>query len=191
MSRLVSRILLSILMFPLATTFYIIVFVAGGTWVRQNLNVFYYLTEAYAFALASFLTWILVAVYWCLLWKSSVKWNSDRRIFTVVASAIALIIAGITAIAVGSVVRASSGFSTFVGGILAIVLWLIATVLIWRETPAERAQRLAASPASAISCPNCGYNLTGLTESRCPECGSQFTLNELLASQPNTKAEID
>lgn len=26
-------------------------------------------------------------------------------------------------------------------------------------------------------CVNCGYNLTGLSEQRCPECGSQFDLN--------------
>jgi hypothetical protein len=106
---------------------------------------------------------------------------------------VALIVASLAAIAAGALLSNSvrDGFTTFIGGILAIVLWLIATVLIWRETPAERALRLAASPASAIACPNCGYNLTGLTESRCPECGSKFTLNELLASQPNVKSEID
>ena len=31
-----------------------------------------------------------------------------------------------------------------------------------------------------ISCPLCGYNLRGLTEARCPECGSKFTWDELL-----------
>lgn len=28
-------------------------------------------------------------------------------------------------------------------------------------------------------CPTCGYNLTGLTENRCPECGRQFELKQL------------
>ncbi len=27
-------------------------------------------------------------------------------------------------------------------------------------------------------CPNCDYNLTGLTSRRCPECGEQFTLTD-------------
>jgi hypothetical protein len=31
----------------------------------------------------------------------------------------------------------------------------------------------------ALHCPNCDYNLTGLTENRCPECGSEFDLDEL------------
>ena len=190
MSRLVSRILLAILMFPLASVFYIIVFVVGENWFRRNPS-YYYPLEAYLFGISALLTWILVAVYWCLLWKSSVKWTSDRIIFTIIAAVLALIIASLAAIAAGSVVSMPGGLSTFLGGILAIVLWLIATVLIWRETPAERALRLAASPSSVVSCPNCGYNLTGLTESRCPECGSKFTLNELLASQPSAKSDIE
>jgi uncharacterized paraquat-inducible protein A len=190
MSHLVSRILLAILMFPLATVFYVIVFVVAGTWIRRN-SFYYYPIEAYLFAFSSLFTWVLVAVYWCLLWKSGVKWNSDRRIFTVLAAVVAVIVATVVALAVGSVVNVSSGFSVFVGGLLAVVLWLIGTVLIWRETAAERAARLAGSSASNVACPSCGYNLTGLSESRCPECGSKFTLNELFASQPNAKSEMD
>jgi uncharacterized paraquat-inducible protein A len=192
MSRLVSRILLSILMFPLAGIFYILVFVLGEN-LRRNSSLYYGPPEAYLFATSGLLTWILVAVYWCLLWKSSVKWNPDRRAYTILAAVGALGLAMAAAIAAGSAMPSpdKGGFATFLGGLLAIVLWLIATVLIWRETPAERAQRLAASPANSVSCPTCGYNLTGLTESRCPECGSKFTLNELLASQPNQKSEID
>lgn len=31
----------------------------------------------------------------------------------------------------------------------------------------------------AVRCPHCDYQLTGLTESRCPECGKAFDLSEL------------
>jgi predicted amidophosphoribosyltransferase len=31
---------------------------------------------------------------------------------------------------------------------------------------------------------NCGYSLTGLTGSRCPECGVRFSLREMLADEP-------
>ncbi|HEX4795336.1 MAG TPA: hypothetical protein VH370_16185 [Humisphaera sp.] len=34
-----------------------------------------------------------------------------------------------------------------------------------------------------ILCPLCGYNLRGLVEPRCPECGYQFVWTELLAAQ--------
>ena len=59
-----------------------------------------------------------------------------------------------------------------------------ATVLIWREKPHERIERLALTGREAVCCPVCGYNLTGLTEARCPECGARFTLDQLIATQP-------
>ena len=72
----------------------------------------------------------------------------------------------------------------FVGPASAVLLWLVATVFIWRETSAERAARLGATGRDSVVCPTCGYNLTGLSEPRCPECGSRFTLDQLLAAQP-------
>jgi hypothetical protein len=36
-----------------------------------------------------------------------------------------------------------------------------------------------------ILCPLCEYNLRGLTESRCPECGFEFTWRELLDAEKN------
>jgi hypothetical protein len=101
------------------------------------------------------------------------------------------LLAGIVVGILGVAITGFEGFGAFIGGIFAISLWLIATVLIWRETPAERAKRISASGRSTVTCPTCGYNLTGLSESRCPECGSKFTLDELLASQPHTAGEIE
>jgi rubrerythrin len=62
------------------------------------------------------------------------------------------------------------------------------TVLVWRETNAERAARLAAVGASEIVCPVCGYRMAGLREARCPECGAAFTIEQLVAAQPNRPA---
>lgn len=44
------------------------------------------------------------------------------------------------------------------------------------------------SPAteSKLHCPVCGYNLTGLIEPRCPECGSGFDRADLAARQSST-----
>jgi hypothetical protein len=35
----------------------------------------------------------------------------------------------------------------------------------------------------ALRCPACQYSMVGLKESRCPECGQEYTLDELLARQ--------
>ena len=34
-----------------------------------------------------------------------------------------------------------------------------------------------------LNCPDCGYVMVGLSESRCPECGARFTLDELVRRQ--------
>jgi hypothetical protein len=35
----------------------------------------------------------------------------------------------------------------------------------------------------ALRCPSCEYSMVGLKEARCPECGQEFTLNELFSRQ--------
>ena len=78
-----------------------------------------------------------------------------------------------------------------VGGMAWAATWLGSTALIWRETSAERRDRLARLGIGAIGCPTCGYNLTGLREARCPECGSQYTLDQLYAAAAGEKADLD
>src|SRR4051812_30293929 len=41
------------------------------------------------------------------------------------------------------------------------------------------------SITNEVECPLCRYNLRGLTEPRCPECGLQFTWAEVL--DPNSR----
>jgi len=189
MSRLVSRILLSIFMFPLASIFYIFVIVLVDSTVRTP-N--YRDREDAEFLASGFLTWMVVAVYWCLLWRSGVHWNSSRVRHTLLAALGAATVGLVTGAFAGSLINNGDGsFGIFIGGVLTIILWLVATVFIWRETTVERADRVKGASKSAITCPTCGYNLTGLSESRCPECGSKFTLNELMALQLTTDKEIE
>ena len=74
------------------------------------------------------------------------------------------------------------------GGMIWALTWIAATALIWREIKAERLARLR--QIGAIACPTCGYNLTGLREAKCPECGSQFTLDQLYASLGGRPADL-
>jgi MFS family permease len=145
-------------------------------------NSYYYGREARGFGIAGAVTWMFVGAYWVLLWRKSIVWTPERRGWTFGALFGGMLVAAVVGGAMGGVVGAEFGW--FIGSITAPVLWLVATVLIWRESAGERAARLANSGRDAIVCPTCGYNLTGLRETRCPECGTQFTIDQLLASQP-------
>jgi uncharacterized paraquat-inducible protein A len=102
-------------------------------------------------------------------------------------SAVGAVVGGLAMgalIAVGTDIS-SAEFVVFFASLVAPLFWVVSTVFIWRESAAERAARLDRSAAAGgIVCPTCGYNLTGLKGSRCPECGVEFTLDQLLAGQP-------
>ena len=63
-------------------------------------------------------------------------------------------------------------------GLTAGVTLLVAT-LIWRSGY-KRGWRLARN--APPTCPACGYNLSGLSACRCPECGTTFVLETLWRS---------
>lgn len=72
-------------------------------------------------------------------------------------------------------------FSWIDGGVVLLVLMtagltLFVVFLIWRHGYI-RGWRKARDKAPM--CPQCGYNLSGLTQCRCPECGTEYRLEEL------------
>jgi len=174
MSRLIARILLAILVFPLGALLDLAAYMSLD---RHGMN-----RDPVLQALL--FTWAFVAAYWILLWRGSVAWTRPRVLWTAGAAAAAALGGFIVAMLLSPV---DDGVARFCGGALAILLWVVFTIFIWRESPQERAARLKGA-AGGVVCPTCGYNLTGLTATRCPECGTQFTLDELLASQPGRAA---
>jgi len=65
-------------------------------------------------------------------------------------------------------------------GVTLLVLWLV-----WRNG-FVRGWRHARKDAPC--CPVCGYNLSGLTHCRCPECGKEYQLEQLWQTAPSTSA---
>jgi hypothetical protein len=184
MSSLISRILLAILMLPIASLVFLITFCF---YIDEHL--FTNGRTGTGFVIAGVVTWIFLAAWWFFLWRTSVCWNRRRQKLTfaaVVVSAIAGFFAG------AATFNIDDDLGCFVGATSAPLLWLVATTFLWRETPAERGNRIRATGKGSVVCPACGYNLTGLREARCPECGASFTLDELLASQPSAEpAELE
>jgi hypothetical protein len=81
MSHLVARILLSIFVIPLAAIVY-------GVSIIASFEILDLRSGAKVFLTAGMATWVFVAGYWFLLWRSTVRWTSAR----VSASAIAVFV---------------------------------------------------------------------------------------------------
>jgi hypothetical protein len=181
MSKLIVRLLLSIFLIPLALIVFIVLAVSAENHFRgiRSLGVL----------VAGCVTWAVVALYWIMLWRDSVRWDRKRQQETIMVAVAAGVISVFLAILLDQVDR---GLGDFIGCVTAPLLWLVGCVLVWKERPTERIQRLQSGGTKVLVCPSCGYNLTGLREVRCPECGLQMTLDELVAAQPrHTDRELD
>lgn len=60
--------------------------------------------------------------------------------------------------------------------LLTLLLAILAVFLIWKD---GYRRGWMSRPIHPPRCLKCGYNLSGLTHCRCPECGSEFRLEEL------------
>ncbi|MHC4443677.1 MAG: hypothetical protein ACYTF1_02775 [Planctomycetota bacterium] len=174
MSKLLAKILLAMIMFPAAFLIFIVTFAITEPNIRDE----------YAFFWSFSFTALFVAGYWLSLWRQSVCWTKGRIAGTWI-SVIGSLLGGAF---LGAIVSALTGgpdeeVILGFGSIFSILIWLVVTILIWRETPAERAERVKQSAGDVLFCLKCSYNMTGLYESRCPECGTKYTLDQLLAGQ--------
>ncbi len=182
MSRLLARIMLAIFMLPVAALVWVVVFVILYEDLLRR-------REEQCFLVSGLVTAAFVGGYWVLLWRRSVRWNAPR-LFGSVGLALG-------AVAVGGLVgwpmdRLEHGLGSFLFGPVTTFAWLVGTVFLWRETRGERASRLDARSGTSLVCPACGYNLTGLNQATCPECGVSYSIDELLASQPGREnSEIE
>jgi hypothetical protein len=179
MSRLVARILLAILMLPAAMLVYLvtILFCEGA---------FHFRGEA-ELLVSGVVTWMFVAMYWWLLWRRSIAWTARRTTLTTFSILLAIFISFLLGCFVELLSR-EMGY--FVGSVFAPLVWLILVTIAWRETFAERAARIQASNKLGVVCPSCGYNLTGLQGTRCPECGTLYTVDEIIAGQPARMEDV-
>ncbi len=123
----------------------------------------------------------LLVIGWLLVWRDVVPWTRARRFWTGAS------VIGTVALAfpVGYAIDAVVGdeeLAVVLAGLSWFVIWVVTVSLVWAETPVERARRLVRTRPHAIRCLKCRYNLTGLREARCPECGSAFTLDEIVAT---------
>jgi len=182
MSQLVARILLALFVFPIGLLAFFVSMVVMETQYRGSYG---RASEQQMLMICGSFTWAMAGGYWLLLWWRQVRWTSTRITATILLVPLMLVLCILVTIAFSGIERiVGYGLSC----IIAPMGWLMGTILVWRETKAERAARISGTNADAVTCPTCGYNLTGLSDTRCPECGAKFTLNELFARQPDREA---
>ena len=173
MTNLVSRILLAILLIPLSAILYCCLGVVLSDRLRSEFAILW--THIFVGA--------FIVLYWLVLWHRSVLWTGWRKGMTLLAGVGCLAAGAVSGLFIIARIPYGREPAIFMGGLLAIVLWLVVSVLLWRETAAERAERIRQAGGEVLFCPRCGYNMTGLYESRCPECGTRLTLDQLYAAQ--------
>ncbi len=179
MSHLLARIMLALLMLPLAAVVY------GLTIVLLIEVVLGYQNDTLLFAISGLVTSLFIAAYWIALWRRTVRWTRTRIVYTG-SAVLAAAVAGAAVGGLGSI--ADSDFGIFIGWTFANLAWLALTVFAWQETKTERAARIKTGTSRVVTCPRCGYNMTGLGQAACPECGASFTIDELIDSQPEQAA---
>ena len=174
MSRVLFRLLLTTTLTPATVVVFTLIYLFFA-WAMGW-------TQEQALLLADVVTGLLLAVVWIWIWYRMVRWTPTRY----AGVAVVFVGAAIVAALVHQFVVAIHPYFTEVGLVLAglcwVMLWTAGTGFVWRESRAERAERLANLGGPNLACPNCGYNLTGLHQARCPECGTEYTLDGLFAA---------
>ncbi len=183
MTRLLARLVLAFSAVLAAPIFSMALF-------QVLLSVLSYSMLPVVFAVALSVTALLFVIAWIAIWHGQVIWSRRRRLLTCASVFWSLGVGGILGLGIAAI-TGEAFLGVFFGGMFWFAMWIPSTVLLWRETAPERVARLRSIAVGAVTCPNCGYNMTGLHEARCPECGSRYTLNELLASGQDSAGDLE
>lgn len=128
---------------------------------------------------ALLILWAAVLVF---VWRRAIRLHSPRRLTYFVAG---LLLFGLP-LCLWADILWSINLGSYrqmlcqcVGQLLAAAVWLIGTAWLWRDSSAA-GMVMSAADEPIATCPVCNYNLTGLHEVRCPECGWRDTVDGLV-----------
>jgi DNA-directed RNA polymerase subunit RPC12/RpoP len=150
------------------------------------------LGEVTALAVGAIFSLTTFAIVWTWLWKDDVLWTKRRIGRTAWWAGLSLLTSTMVAFLFTSMMpRFYEEIFFCVAAGLCYMMWIVSSILCWRETKAERGSCISrlSGKGPGVPCPTCGYDMTGLREAKCPECGSAFTLDQLyLAWRPEHEA---
>jgi len=126
---------------------------------------------------AAMLGCTVLGIGWLLIWWRQVNWNNTRIILTAAS------IVWSTIPCEGVRLYAEPGWHdsrVYLAAICWTSCWIASTALIWRSP------ELRTSPAGAVPCPQCGYDLRGQRNTQCPECGGAYCLGDFAATNAHS-----
>ncbi len=167
MTRSIKLVVASIGTLPFGLGMFFIVGVAFDDLV--GVSSLYVLPLAYLSAAT------LAILAWLIIWRSKVAWTATVKWRTVAS---ALLLVGLPGVATVLVDLVSEPWKTVLCAcpVIGWGIWMATTMWLWPL-------RVSVIPVAdeGPACLKCGYLLNGLTRTRCPECGTEPTLDELWA----------
>jgi hypothetical protein len=124
--------------------------------------------------LSNALAGCILMIGWWAVWRTAVCWTPGRVGLTIFAAAAAAAATGALVLFDHLLFGRNNPYVDLwdLGGYCGACVWFVATAFIWRGA--------ATGFVPTLPCPKCGYDLRGLHEARCPECGTVYTLEELV-----------
>lgn len=123
------------------------------------------------------LAWFLLLGF---IWRG--EYRAKTLLMPVILTMALAVATALAAVSIDGLVRNEEeyliGAACLAAGCLLLVIWL-PVALRWMV----RERVVNDENLVQVHCPTCGYSMIGLKELRCPECGTQFTIDELIRRQ--------
>ena len=106
--------------------------------------------------------------------------NWKKALILVLAGILLLPTVLFLVVGINMVVSYPPGHHDFKEGLLALIPSAIMLVLILLATwGLLKLNWVKGTLKSELLCPKCSYNMAGLSATKCPECGAEFTIDQL------------
>lgn len=155
-----------------------VVYVIFSPWILEVAN----LTDWMALLISDVVTGALFLGAWILIWHDRLVWTTGVILKTVLCVLAGLVAGGVAYFAIVAQTSSLDEVGIVIGGLAWFAVVVGGTGLIWFTEPASARRFDNADGSRPVTCPKCGYNMTGLKQARCPECGTQYTLDELFTT---------
>ncbi|MCG3129729.1 MAG: hypothetical protein FLDDKLPJ_00464 [Phycisphaerae bacterium] len=172
MTPTARRILASIGAIPITVGIFLIVVIA----LSSLSNIGHPVSLALAYALCA----VFFTLLWMLIWRGLVVFRRDVIWGTTGWAALLMLLPCVVIVLLPNLGSPASN-ARDLAPLLGWGAFMIVTVSRW---PIHDTSDV---PSSGPLCPSCGYALTGLTRTRCPECGCEPTLEQLWQAQDRTR----